>query len=245
MLEDTSGGGANAKPTRSTDRTQAKTESRRPKSTASVLVIGASKGIGLETVKQALAAGHSVRAFARSADQIEVEHPALEKRVGSALEADGVVSALRGVKTVIQTLGVTTSPEMVLKPAHLFSEATRILLPAMEIAGVRRLVCLTGYGAGDSLATMGLLRGLGFQVILGRVYQDKTLQERLIRRSALDWVIARPGILTNGPKTGRYRVLPDRDQWKLGTISRADVADFLVKQIDDDTYLGKTPVLTS
>ena len=98
----------------------------------------------------------------------------------------------------------------------------------MESAGVRRLVCVTGYGAGDSLATMGLVRGLTFQAILGRVYQDKTLQERLIKRSALDWVIARPVILTNGPKTGRYRVLPDRDQWKLGTISRADVADFLV-----------------
>lgn len=206
-------------------------------------MVGASRGIGLDVVKQALAAGYSVRAFARSADQISVEDPALDKRVGSALEADDVVSALQGVDTVIQALGVSTSPAMVLKPTQLFSEATRILLTAMESAGVRRLVCLTGYGAGDSLASMGLVRGLAFQTVLGRVYQDKTLQERLIRRSALDWVIARPVILTNGPKTGRYRVLPKRDQWKLGTISRADVADFLVKQIDDDTYLGKTPVL--
>ena len=67
----------------------------------------------------------------------------------------------------------------------------------------------------------------------------------MIRRSKLDWVIARPGILTNGPRTGSYRVLVDPKDWRCGFISRADVADFLVKQIDENAFLGKTPVLTS
>ncbi|MGB6923942.1 MAG: NAD(P)-binding oxidoreductase, partial [Methyloceanibacter sp.] len=65
-----------------------------------------------------------------------------------------------------------------------------------------------------------------------------------IRRSSLDWVIVRPGILTNGARTGRYQVLEDAKSWRNGFISRADVADFLIKQIEDNTYLRKTPVLT-
>ena len=174
-----------------------------------------------------------------------VDHPALEKRVGSALDNEDVTSALDGVDVVILALGVSAGPGMVLKPVHLFSEATRILLQSMKTAGVERLICVTGYGAGDSLGTMGLLRSIGFKAILGRVYDDKTLQERLVRRSGLDWIIVRPVILTNGPRTRQYRVLTDRDQWRHGVISRADVADFLVRQIDDDTFLGKTPVLTN
>ncbi len=65
----------------------------------------------------------------------------------------------------------------------------------------------------------------------------------MIRRSALSWVIARPGILTSGPRTGRYKILDKPADWRNGTISRADVANFLVKQIEDDAYLGKTPAL--
>jgi uncharacterized protein YbjT (DUF2867 family) len=80
-------------------------------------------------------------------------------------------------------------------------------------------------------------------LFLGRVYDDKDVQERIIRNSKIQWTITRPGILTHGPITGAYRVLDDPDDWRSGCISRADVADFLVKQIDDDQYLGKTPVL--
>jgi uncharacterized protein YbjT (DUF2867 family) len=71
------------------------------------------------------------------------------------------------------------------------------------------------------------------------------LQERIVRNSKLDWVIVRPVILTDGPKTNAYRALVDPRGWTCGFISRADIADFLVKQIDDDAFLYKTPVLTS
>jgi uncharacterized protein YbjT (DUF2867 family) len=77
----------------------------------------------------------------------------------------------------------------------------------------------------------------------GARYDDKDEQEDLIQDSKLDWVI-RPVILTNGSRTGKYHVLVEPRSWRIGFISRADVADFLVKQIDDDTYLGETPVLT-
>ena len=210
---------------------------------ARVLIIGASKGIGLEAVKRALACGNKVRALARSADRIGISETHLEKRKGDALDPGDVTSALAGIDAVIQALGVAAGPGMILGPIRLFSDSTRVLVPAMQKTGVRRLICVTGFGAGDSRSKVGCLQGMVFRLVLGRAYDDKDVQERLIRNSNLDWVIARPVILTNGPRIGRYRVLVDPKLWRNGLISRADVADFLVRQIEDDTYLGKTPVL--
>jgi putative NADH-flavin reductase len=212
---------------------------------ATVLIIGASRGIGLETVRAALKGGHSVRALARSARRIPVEHPKLEKMAGDALEMATVKRALTGIDVVVQSLGVSAGPELIFQPTQLFSKATRVLVTAMEGAQVKRLICVTGFGAGDSRGYGGFLYSLGFHLLLGRVYDDKDVQERIVRRSKLDWVIVRPVILTDGPKTNAYRALIDRRRWTCGFISRADVADFLVKQIHDDAFLHKTPVLTS
>ena len=151
---------------------------------------------------------------------------------------------MNGVDAVILTLGVSAGLGMLLGPVRLFSEATQIVVDAMKKAGVKRLICVTGLGAGDSAASIAGLQGAVFKLLLGRVYQDKDVQEAIVRRSGLDWVIARPVILTSGSKTGRYKVLENRQDWKTGAISRADVADFLINQVEDDTYLGKTPALT-
>src|SRR6516162_5774071 len=151
-------------------------------------MIGASRGIGLETVKAALQTGHSVRALARSARRIPIDHPELEKMAGDALEMATVKRALTGVDVVTQSLGVSAGPEMILKP-RLFSKTTRVLITAMEEAHVKRLICVTGFGAGDSRGHSGFLYSLGFHLLLGRVYDDKDVQERIVRRSKLDWVI--------------------------------------------------------
>jgi putative NADH-flavin reductase len=210
---------------------------------ATVLVIGASRGVGLEVVKRALAAGHRVRALARHVDGIRLVDPNLEIVAGDALSARDVRAALDGVDVVVQTLGIAPRPAAIVRGTRLFSRATRVLVEAMAEAGVRRLVCLTGFGAGDSRNQGGCLYDLAFNLFLGRVYDDKNIQEHLIRNSDLDWVIARPVILSDRPATGRYRVLLDPKDWRGGVISRADVADFLVRQIDDDRYLRKAPVL--
>ena len=210
---------------------------------ATVLIIGASRGIGLETVKAALQAGHSVRALARSARRIRVNHRNLEKMPGDALQMATVRRALTGVDVVIQSLGLSAGLEVIFKPTGLFSTATRVLVTVMEKAQVKRLICVTGFGAGDSRGRGGFLYSTAFHLLLGRIYDDKDMQERIVRRSKLDWVIVRPVILTNGPKTNTYRALVDPRDWTCGFISRADVADFLVKQIDDDAFLHKTPVL--
>jgi putative NADH-flavin reductase len=208
---------------------------------ARVLIIGASKGIGLETTRQALEAGHMVRAFARSAGEILISDFKLEKRRGNALRSSEVTAAVTGMDAVIQVLGVSLG-EM-FWPVHLFSDATRILVGAMQVQGVKRLISVTGFGAGDSRASISCLQLLPFRFFFGRAYDDKDVQERLIEDSALDWTIARPGVLTNGSRTGRYKVLKERSQWRNGTIARADVADFLVQQIEDRAGVGKKPVL--
>ena len=210
---------------------------------STILVIGASNGTGLETVKRALEKGYRVRAFARSADQIRLDDANLERLTGDATVPADVRRALTGIDAVIQTLGVKAGPGMVIRGTKLFSEATRVLVEAMQAEGISRLIALTGFGAGDSRNQGGCLYDLGFNAILGRVYDDKNVQEHLIRSSDLAWTIARPVILTDRPATQRYQAVLDPADWSPGTISRTDVADFLVRQVSSDEYLRKAPVL--
>jgi putative NADH-flavin reductase len=213
---------------------------------AKVLVIGASRGIGLETVKAALLAGHGVRALARSGANIPIQNANLDTLSGDALDRDVIRKALDGVEAVIQTLGVDISPRAIFERTTLFSQSTRILVDAMKAAGVKRLIAVTGLGAGDSRGHGGLLYdAIAFPLILKRVYDDKDVQEWIIRSSGLDWTIVRPGLLTNRAATGQYRVLTKPRDWRFGVMSRADVADFLVRQIDDRALIGNTPLLIS
>lgn len=208
---------------------------------AHVLIIGASKGIGLETTRQALEGGHQVRALARSAAAIGLSNPKLEKVRGDALVKKDIEAALDGIDVVIQTLGISLGD--LFRPVSLFSDATRILVGAMESQGPKRLICVTGFGAGDSRESISCLQRAPFQLVFGRAYDDKSVQERLIKSSSLDWTIARPGVLTGGKRTGRYKILDNPSQWRNGMVSRADVAEFLVRQIDDRSFVGGTPVL--
>ena len=213
---------------------------------AKLLVIGASRGIGLETVKIALRSGHNVRALARSAASIPIQDAGVEKVSGDALDSVTIENALQGVDVVVQTLGVDFSPRAIFERATLFSKSTRILVDAMKAAEVKRLITVTGLGAGNSRGHGGLIYdAVVFPLILKRVYDDKDVQEWIIRSSRLDWTIVRPGLLTNRPATGRYRILTASRDWQFGAISRADVADFLVRQIADRTLIGATPLLIS
>ena len=206
-----------------------------------VLIFGASKGLGLETTRQALEAGYDVRALARTANAIAIANTGLEKMRGNGLKAEDVEAALVGVDVVIQTLGVGLGE--LFQPVHLFSDATKILIAAMKKKSIKRLICVTGFGAGDSRASISCLQRMPFQIIFGRAYGDKTLQEQLVKESELDWTIARPGVLTSGPRTGRYKILSEESQWRNGIISRANVAEFLVQQVEDRAHIGKALVL--
>jgi putative NADH-flavin reductase len=181
--------------------------------------------------------------MARSASAIRLRDPKLQKLDGDALDQDTIERAVAGVDAVIQTLGVSPTPELILGGTRLFSTAARVLVNAMEARAVRRLICVTGFGAGDSRGRGGLLYNGALCLFLGRIYADKDAQEWIIRRSRLDWTIVRPTILTDGRRTGAYRVLVDARDWRSGFISRADVAEFLVKQVNDAKLVHKTPAL--
>lgn len=211
---------------------------------ARILIVGASRGTGLETVRKALAAGHSVRALARSASTIPIEDEKLEKVTGDATDKTALLNALEGVDAVIVTLGAAPSASTTISGTRLFSTATRALVDTMKETGVRRLVAVTGIGAGESRGHGGLLYDwVIFPLVLKRVYDDKDVQEQIIRQSGLDWTIVRPGLLTNGPATGQYRALLDPSEWRADQISRADVADFLVTEVTERNYVGRAPVL--
>jgi putative NADH-flavin reductase len=208
-----------------------------------LLVIGGSRGIGLAVVKRALECGHAVRAFARSAARIAIEDPRLERLQGDARSPADLSRALQGIDAVVLSLGVPPNPGFIIGPVDLFSSVTRSLLPAMREAGVRRLIAVTGFGAGDSRDAIPWLQRLPFLLVFGRAYADKDIQERLIRDSGLDWTLVRPGVLTNGRATGRYRVLSEPATWRNGLVSRADVADFIVAQLDSRDFVQRAPVL--
>lgn len=210
---------------------------------AHLLVIGASRGIGLETVRAGLKAGHRVRAFARSAASIDITDERLEKVTGDALNAEDTRRALAGIDAAIQTIGVASVQDLIFG-STLFSRATRVLVDAMTETGVKRLIAVTGAGAGDSRGRINpLYDHLLFPILLQRIYSDKDVAEDMIRASSLDWTIIRPGLLTNGAHTGRYKLLADAKDWRAGFISRADVADCLIAQVSDTSMIGKKPLL--
>ena len=210
---------------------------------AKILVIGGSRGIGGAVCQAAVARGFDVRAMSRSGTKPLNDENRCEGFNGDALSGSDVARALDGVDAVVQALGVPASLDLITKPVTLFSSATKVLLPEMEKAEVNKLVAVTGFGAGDCDASINPFQRLPFRALLGRAYDDKSVQEKLIEESDLDWLVVRPGVLTNGPATGEYRVLRRPGEWRNGIISRADVAHFIVGQLEADRLGREKPVV--
>lgn len=167
---------------------------------------------------------------------------------GLLVEADArdeaaLIRALGGCEAVISALG--TRKIRLVRKVTLHSDGTRALVAAMKQRGVRRLVCITGMGAGDSAGHGGFAYDrLIKPVLLRTIYQDKDRQEAIIRASGLDWVIVRPSVLTDRPATGNVWATVDLHGFHGGSIPRADVAAFVVAQTCNNEWLGKTPLIT-
>ncbi len=200
--------------------------------TKPILIMGATSGIGAKTVEEAVARNLPVRAFARGADKLSGQE-LVEPHVGDARSVEDVTAAIAGTRAVIYALGIKERLAMLWEEETLFSESTRILIDAMEASETKRLVVVTGFGAGRSRSAMSSLEKFGHGIFLGRPYADKDRQEEMIVASDLDWTIARPVILTNSRKSGRLTVLRDPSSWKNGMVPRADVAEYLVDAVED------------
>lgn len=204
-----------------------------------ILIVGATGGTGRQLVAQALERGHLVTVLVRNPAKLQAEHARLHVIQGDVLDYASVEAAVRGQEAVVCALG----HKRFFYPTRILSAGTRNLLRAMETHGVARLVCETSLGIGDSAGRMGLYFTLFvIPVILPFYFWDKTRQEQLIAASKIEWVIVRPGMLTNGAKRGRYRHSRNIGNflWTV-RISRADVADFMLNQLSDDSYLGAAP----
>jgi len=219
---------------RSKSASRARAGEKRP-SPKHILIVGATGGTGRQLVLQALERGCSVTALARDPSKLGIEHPNLRVVQGDVLEYDSVEAAVKGQEAVISALG----HKRYFGPSRILSEGTKNILSAMEAQGVRRFVCQTSLGIGDSAGLMGLYYTfIVCPFVVPFYFWDKTRQEQLIAASRLEWVIVRPGQLTNGVKRGAYRHGSTIGNYiSTVRISRADVADFLLNQLTDDTYL--------
>jgi uncharacterized protein YbjT (DUF2867 family) len=210
-----------------------------------IVVMGGSRGIGLETVKALLRDGHKVVAFSRGAEKLKLNDLKLLKISGDATNDGDVRTAVEQADIVVQTLGVPLNLNLITGPINLFSSATKTLIPIMESKGIPRLIAVTGFGAGDSEGAINCFQKIPFNFIFGHAYRDKSKQEEYIKNSGLDWTIVRPGILINAPLRLGYGVHRHQKEWRNGFTSRAAVADYVSRILNDaDTY-GTEPVLTN
>jgi len=204
-------------------------------------VFGATGQTGRCLVSQALELGHDVTAFVRSEDAFPTRHPHLDVVVGDVANSMDVERVVNGQDVVLMALGVKMGVA-----DQVCTIATATIVPAMQKYGVRRLINVAGVGTGEARARLGVLaRAIagGLRVLDRHAFRDKENQDALIRNSDLDWISVCPPWLTNGPHTGVYKFGCDLRPPINAQISRADVADFMLKQLIDPTFVHKSPIL--
>jgi putative NADH-flavin reductase len=206
-----------------------------------IIVFGASGGTGIEMVKLALDAGHDVTAFVRSPEKLAIHHPMLKVVAGDAMDAAAVEKAVAGQDAVISALGPSRPPV----PGMMVAAAKNIVA-AMKNSGIRRLISTTGAGVRDPQDQPKLIDDLmkALLFLLARdVLFDSDASVKIIRSTDLDWTIVRYPRLLNTARTGSYRVgyLGKNSGHQL---SRADGADFVLKELKENKFVHRMPVVS-
>jgi putative NADH-flavin reductase len=201
-----------------------------------ITIIGASAGLGLETVKRGLNRNHTVTTLSRTGIEIE-ENRSLNVIIGDATNKADLLNSIQGADALIVTLGTGKN----MKATTLFSDFAKLIV---EIHSENKIavpiIFVTGFGTGESKNYVSWLVRLFLKYMLKDVYADKTKMEELITHSDLNWTVVRPGRLLDKPLTEKYRT--ENKLFKginIGGINRADVADFLIKQAERQTELKK------
>ena len=203
-----------------------------------LVIFGATGGTGQKLVEQALAANYQVTVLVRNPDALPVQHKHLHVIKGDVLNLDCVEEAISGQEAVISALGSNNHG-----PITICTDGIKQILVAMQRHEVQRLVALSSYGTADSRHHN--LYNLMLWTMVKEKMVDKERMEELVRRSGTDWTIVRPTMLTNGPLTHKYRQGHNLHMKVTSKISRADVADFMLKQVSDPTYFRKAPAITA
>lgn len=202
-----------------------------------IAVFGASGKTGLMLTFQALNQGHEVTAYTRSPHKVSITHHNIRIVEGSLTDYEKIKEVVSGRDAVLCTLGVNQN-----KPSTVLSDATRLILKAMEESGVKRFICMSSAGVLKDDAGFWFGKII-MPLFLKHVFEDKKRQVEVIRQSNSEWVIIRPVGLTDSPKTGRYRINDGNATSR--TIPRADVADFMLKLMTDKKYDFKIPAISS
>lgn len=204
-------------------------------------IVGATRGIGHALLTLALAEGHEATVLARDPKRLRISDSRLKIIQGDILDPEVVAALVTGQDAVCSCIGIMPT----WKPVEVFSRGAAYILAAMGKDSKQKFIAITGIGAGDSKGHGGFLYDRLFNpLLLKTIYADKDREEVLIKNSRVQWMIVRPGFLTNGPRTGKYRAIVNLKGVKAGKISRLDVADFILKELKKPRHFLKTPLLT-
>jgi len=201
-----------------------------------LIIFGSTGSVGRLLVEQALQDNHVVTAFLRDPGKLTITHTNLKIIRGDVLDYQSVEKAMKNQEVVLCTLGAGSK-------GTVRAEGTRNIVRAMESNGVKRLICQSTLGAGNSKGNLNFFwKHIMFGMLLKQAYMDHELQENYVIQSKLDWTIVRPAAFTDGSRTGNYRHgFGPHEKGLTLKISRADVADFILNQVAQNTYLRKTP----
>ena len=203
-------------------------------------IFGATGKTGIELVKQAVEQGHTVKAFVRDASRLGIENERLSLVTGDVFDSSSVAQAVQGQDAVICALGAGSD----LKKTTVRTTGTINIISGMKKNNVKRLVVITAMGVGESWDTLSLINKFFFAVLLKSSREDHEAQETAVKESGLDWTIIRPSGLTDTPRTGVYEV-GENILAPTSKIARADVADLILKELGQNTLIGKTVTITN
>lgn len=205
-----------------------------------ILIFGASGKTGHELVKQASAQGHQVTAFVRNPSKLKVTHSALKVIQGDVTNYQKVEEAVKGHDAVFSALGAA-SP---FKYDHAVVNGAENIIKAMETNNVQRFIYMSFVGVKESRNAAGFVIKYIAPKLLSTEIKGHQARENKIKQSQLNWTIVRPPTLTNGKHKAQFRSGENiSSKGFTVTISRADVADFMLRQLTDNTFLRKTPVV--
>ena len=207
-----------------------------------LVIFGATGRTGLPLVEQALAAGHDVTVFVRNPAKLTLKHPRLRVVQGDINNLPQIEAVINGQDAVLSALGPVGKEKNAV-----MAVSGRNIVAAMQKHGVKRLITVTGAGVSapeDEPKLFNKVMSFLLKTTAGDVLADSQAHVDAIRASDLDWTVARVPVLADGPKTGKVRV-----GWVgKGTgarIVRGDVADFMLKQLADPTYVRKAPMISN